>query len=52
MIFSDTTLYEMVRIKPQTLEELLTVSGVGQHKLTHYGQYFLTALRQADIDDI
>ena len=48
MIFSDTTLYEMVRIKPQTMEQLLSVSGVGQHKLTHYGQYFLTALREIE----
>lgn len=48
MIFSDTTLHEMVRIKPQTLEQLLTVSGVGQHKLAHYGDYFLQALRQAE----
>jgi ATP-dependent DNA helicase RecQ len=44
MIFSDTTLHEMVRLKPQTLNELLEVSGVGQHKLTHYGQCFLNAL--------
>ena len=46
MIFSDMTLHEMVRIKPKTLEQMLTVSGVGQHKLTHYGQYFLDALQQ------
>ncbi len=45
MIFSDMTLHEMARIKPQTPEELLTVSGVGQHKLAHYGRYFLDALR-------
>lgn len=46
MIFSDMTLHDMVRIKPKTLEQMLTVSGVGQHKLTHYGQYFLDALQQ------
>ena len=45
MIFSDTTLHEMVRLKPQTLDELLEVSGVGQHKLTHYGQFFLSVLK-------
>ena len=48
MIFSDTTLHEMVQIKPQTLEQLLTVSGVGQHKLTHYGQAFLDALEDTN----
>ncbi|MBA2651271.1 MAG: DNA helicase RecQ [Tatlockia sp.] len=45
MIFSDTTLHQMVRDKPQSLEELLNISGVGQHKLSHYGEYFLEALR-------
>jgi len=44
LIFSDATLHEMVRLQPTTLTELLAVSGVGQHKLTHYGQYFLDAL--------
>ncbi len=44
MIFSDMTLHDMVRVNPQSLDELLTVSGVGQHKLTHYGQYFLDAI--------
>ena len=47
MIFSDTTLHDMVHLKPQTLEEMLDVSGVGQHKLSHYGQYFLDALKEA-----
>jgi len=44
MIFSDATLHDMVRIKPKTMEQFLSVSGVGQHKLSHYGQDFLTAL--------
>ncbi len=30
MVFSDKTLSEMVRIKPETNEELLAVSGVGE----------------------
>ncbi len=46
MIFSDLTLHEMVHIRPRTMEELLTVSGVGQHKLTHYGEPFLQALKE------
>lgn len=48
MIFSDMTLHDMVRIKPRTLEQMLTVSGVGQHKLSHYGQFFLEALHQVE----
>ena len=46
MIFSDATLHDMARIKPKTREQLLTVSGVGQHKLTHYGQAFLDELKR------
>ncbi len=46
MIFSDATLHDMARIKPKTREQLLTVSGVGQHKLTHYGPAFLDALKK------
>ncbi len=44
MIFSDATLHEMARINPQTLEQFRSVSGVGQHKLTHYGLMFLNVL--------
>ena len=47
MIFSDMTLHEMVHIKPRSLEELLTVSGVGQHKLAHYGEHFLNAISES-----
>ena len=47
MIFSDATLHEMARINPQTLEQFRSVSGVGQHKLTHYGNAFLDVLRKA-----
>lgn len=46
MIFSDATLHEMVQIKPQTLNELLSITGVGQHKLERYGQHFLDAILQ------
>lgn len=45
LIFSDATLHEMVRIKPQNETELLSVSGVGQHKLNLYGKAFLNAVR-------
>jgi ATP-dependent DNA helicase RecQ len=48
MIFSDATLHEMVKIKPKSLEQMLTVSGVGQHKLSRYGHQFLNALEEED----
>jgi ATP-dependent DNA helicase RecQ len=46
MIFSDATLYAMAEKKPQNREEMLSVPGVGQHKLAHYGDYFLKALKE------
>jgi ATP-dependent DNA helicase RecQ len=46
MIFSDMTLHEMARIKPRTMEDLLSVSGVGQHKLAHYGTAFLQVINE------
>lgn len=46
MIFSDATLHEMTQTKPQNMEQLLAVPGVGQHKLTHYGNHFLKALKE------
>ncbi len=44
MIFSDATLRDMIRIHPKTLNQMLTVSGVGQHKLNLYGVRFLNLL--------
>jgi ATP-dependent DNA helicase RecQ len=46
MIFSDATLHEMARLKPKNTDDLLKVSGVGQHKLAHYGSQFLEALAE------
>lgn len=46
MIFSDATLHEMVHLKPKTKAQLLNVPGVGQHKLTHYGDEFLRVLNE------
>lgn len=46
MIFSDATLHEMTQIKPKNNKQLLDVSGVGQHKLAHYGHYFLKVLNE------
>lgn len=48
MIFSDATLKDMISIRPKKLDDLLLVSGVGQHKLGLYGERFLTALSDFD----
>ncbi|WP_017256802.1 DNA helicase RecQ [Pedobacter arcticus] len=44
VIFSDATLREMAQDKPITPSDLLTVGGVGEHKLDKYGSYFLDAI--------
>jgi ATP-dependent DNA helicase RecQ len=41
VVFSDATLLEMVQQQPTTKAELLTITGVGQTKLTKYGKEFL-----------
>lgn len=41
MIFSDATLKDMCARQPLTLEAMLKVSGVGEHKCHKYGQQFL-----------
>lgn len=46
LIFSDKTLREMAAVVPQSLETLATISGVGEHKLSKYGEAFLKTLTQ------
>lgn len=41
IIFSDATLHEMAKEKPLTEEEMLLISGVGEHKFDRYGEDFL-----------
>jgi ATP-dependent DNA helicase RecQ len=45
IIFQDTTLIDMIRYRPQTLEELTFISGVGALKLERYGEIFLEVLQ-------
>lgn len=40
VVFADKTLIEMAARKPQTREEMLTISGLGEYKLTKYGSLF------------
>lgn len=41
MVFADKTLAGMCVMRPKTLDEMLDVSGVGEHKLEKYGERFL-----------
>lgn len=45
IIFSDKTLVDMCIRLPFTHEEMLEVSGVGEHKMEKYGEPFLAELR-------
>ena len=46
VVFSDATLRDMCRVQPQSLDEMLTVKGIGEQKLRKYGQEFLECLQQ------
>jgi ATP-dependent DNA helicase RecQ len=44
VVFHDTTLREMARVKPQTLEALRTIYGVGERKAADLGAEFLEVI--------
>jgi len=46
VIFHDTTLREMARLKPQTLDALHHVYGVGERKAADLGDAFLEVIRR------
>ena len=46
VIFADATLQQMLEKRPQSLEALRDISGVGDRKLELYGTEFLAVLRQ------
>ncbi len=46
IVFGDAALWSMVAVKPRTLDEMATVSGVGAEKLKRYGRQFLAAVAE------
>ncbi len=46
MVFSDATLRSMCEVRPTTMEDFLTVSGVGETKAQRYGKAFLECIRE------
>ncbi|WP_088921842.1 DNA helicase RecQ [Granulosicoccus antarcticus] len=46
IVFNDSTLVDMISIKPRDKSEMASVSGVGQHKLEQYGDDFLDVIRE------
>ena len=46
VVFHDTTLRELVRLKPLKREAMEQIQGVGEHKLRKYGEAFLRVVRE------
>jgi len=47
VVFSDATLAEMAALRPRSIGELSSISGVGPTKLSRYGHAFLELLKKA-----
>ncbi|MEP6548669.1 MAG: DNA helicase RecQ [Gammaproteobacteria bacterium] len=47
VIFHDATLREMAQRRPATLHEFSSIRGIGEAKLSRYGECFIEAIRQA-----
>lgn len=46
VVFHDTTLRELVRLKPARLADMERIQGVGENKLRKYGEAFLGVVRE------
>ncbi len=46
IVFNDATLSELARVKPQTSQQMLNISGIGDTKLARYGHEFLETIQQ------
>ncbi|MDJ0861264.1 MAG: DNA helicase RecQ [Gammaproteobacteria bacterium] len=46
VVFGDATLAQMARLKPDDDNGLLRISGVGEHKLSRYGNDFLAVINE------
>jgi ATP-dependent DNA helicase RecQ len=52
VIFHDATLQEMARQRPDDLEAMRYISGVGEQKLQHYGETFLAVVRAHPLPEL
>jgi ATP-dependent DNA helicase RecQ len=48
VVFQDRTLMEMAAARPATRDDMRGIYGVGEAKLTKYGDTFLAAIREAE----
>ncbi len=49
MVFNDRTLIEMAQTRPETLDQMARIGGVGAKKLERYGTAFLEVITGADV---
>jgi ATP-dependent DNA helicase RecQ len=49
VVFPDATLIEMARVRPASLDEMRTISGVGPRKLAQFGPAFLEVTRSVGV---
>ena len=47
VVFHDATLAEMADLRPDSLDALAEISGVGARKLDAYGEQILAVLRES-----
>lgn len=52
VIFHDATLLEMCQLRPDSLEAMQRISGVGGQKLNQYGQRFLNIIHQHPLSEL
>lgn len=45
IVFTDRTLIEMVETRPETLDDMARIGGIGAKKLQQYGDAFLSVIR-------
>lgn len=48
VIFHDKTLLELASVRPNSLEALRGISGIGEHKAERYGKIFLDVIAQSE----
>ena len=46
IVFNDATLSELSRVQPTTSSQMLAISGIGDVKLSRYGQAFMQAIKE------
>ena len=52
IIFTDRTLIEMAEKRPQSLDDMAKIGGIGAKKLASYGDAFLEVLRGAPAEEV